>query len=282
MLILSMGSLAQGQDKSKSSFTNSYSIAAFGGGWLAQKNTNNNGHYEGLYFNLLFRPNSGASSYGIYGLYSRSGWQDNLSRYSSKTNEYSLGLIYGIYRSRVIGSYGMYSEINFGGDYLIDRGEYKSQRGNYYGEQTSRLLTFGANTNFFKNENVSLATWFTRSQLEFNWHKSVYSQKEATWNKTPIHRLIDSPWDNSFIRVVARQNILSWPGSKNLYFSPKLMLGYEHQYGDGQNSFSLGIGAGLHQRNQDDWLKIGLWLKRSFALNSSLFLLEVSTNFSLM
>ncbi len=275
VLILGTG-LLEGQNRTP--FVNNYSVTAFGGGWVVQKNTNYNGQYGGVFGNIFHRLRNSNSSIGLYGSYARSGYSDNLSRYSASTDEWELGVTFGTYKPKIIRSYSSWAEISLGLDYSNEKGENHSIKGKYLSNQRDIGLLIGVNANLFKDDLAS-ATWLTRSQVEINWRKNINSKREATWEGIATN---DPSWDNSYLRIIARQNIISYPGGKNLYLSPKLMLGYEYQYGDKNNFYSIGLGIGLHKKSQDDWLKIEWWYKNEYKTNNGLFLLGISLNFSMI
>ena len=179
----------------------------------------------------------------------------------------------------VIKNYSLYSELSLGADYSKDNGENHSIRGKYRKEATDSRLNLNLNANLFKDDMMTRITWFNRMQVEAIFKKNIYSKEQKSWDGIPV----DGPlWNNGYFDFIFRQSVLSLPGGKNFYISPKMTLGYEHQYGDSKDFLSLGVGLGFHQRNQDDWLKLEGSYKKDLGTNRGLFVLSLSLNFAMI
>lgn len=257
-------------------FVNNYNLVGYGGGWLSRLNTNEHGFFGGGFANISHQIKN--NSYGIFASYTRSGYENNLTRYSAVIDEVGAGFTYGIYKRYILKNYSLYSEVSIGVDYASDKGKNHSIKGKYLSKTTNSRLTLSLNGNLFKDD-IGRLTWLNRSQLEINLKENIYSRKEATWEAVATD---DPPWDNSLLLITAKQNIFSWSGSKNFYLSPKLMLGYEHQYGDDKDFYLIGLGIGLHKKSQDDWLKFESWYKKDASTRRGVFVLNLSINFAMI
>ncbi len=231
----------------QSSFQDQVNVVMFSGYHLRQENINNNGYWLGTYID--YSPYKTRNwNIGVYVLYSKSKFQDNILQYNGRIEEYTLGLISGYYSHFSIKNQ-IFIGFSLGYNHVIDHGNSHNLFGNVYeGEQKDQLISTNINLNFLHN-----STTFSRTQLLLFWKKPIKSTKKATWNQAPIE---GSVWDKTYIEILGKETFLDFDIGRNIFSAAKVITIYSYSKGNKENNYGGGMEISLHHKYQDDFISL--------------------------
>jgi hypothetical protein len=268
-----VGTMAFGQ------YYHERNIVAFGGYLFEPSNSQNNGHYYGLYADWqLFRRSTilrdlgdgwmaessdgSVWTVGPYVVVNRSAFYQSLNRYSGKILEAGGGMIVGYYKGEFTNRHSLFIGSSLGAKYAWDNGEGRLS-GLYEGRQRDLLLAVNLNINLLKSQaNDRL---LPRTQVVVTYQKpfSKFSSKFAAWNDSEIPGQI--VWDKTYLEIVVRQSIYDISLSKydDLFLSPKLIGLYSYSTGNKEKCVGLGGEVSLHRPGRDDYFTLFCLYKQS-------------------
>ncbi|MFA5184665.1 MAG: hypothetical protein WC456_04035 [Patescibacteria group bacterium] len=268
------------EDSPLSAFIAKTNVIGFGGYWFLPSNINNNGSWDGAYFDYRFYESQYLPilTVGLYGTANWTRFTDNLSRYSAQTREFSGGLVIGYYTEQFSQTRPMFLGLSLGIKHGKDNGESSSRYGKYSGTQIDFLWSLGLNLNLIKVPEPGEKMW-PRTQILLNLESPFSSKKEAFWNSEKIESAV---WNRSYLGITAKQSIMDHYYNVGLVISPKIIATYSYSWGDSQNNYGLGGEISLHQPFKDDFLSIYYIFKISNKLGRNVSNFGININFALI
>jgi|GEM_PF-1144122 len=281
------GTIAHGQN-----YYHERNVVAFGGYMIGPSNSQNNGHYYGLYADWqLFRrstilrdlgdgwkveSSSGSIwTIGPYVVINRSAFYESQSQYSGKILEAGGGVIVGYYKGEFTNKHSLFIGSSLGARYNWDNGT-GALEGVYEGRQRDLLLAANLNINLLKS--APSGRLLPRTQVVITYQKPIskFSSKFATWNNNEIPE--QTVWDKTYLEVIARQSILDITLGKynDMFLSPKLIGLYSYSVGNNEQCFGLGGEVSLHRPGRDDYFTLFSLYKHSGLKN--VLIIGVSVN----
>lgn len=257
------------------SILSSVNVIGYAGYWGLYKNLNNYGTWYGLYadIRLLESPkfNKEIWSVGTYASAARSGFEANLTKYSSRSQEYSAGIVVGCYswRPRV----PIYLGFNLGIKYSIDRGN-SSWGGNFEAEQSDWLWVAGVNFNIIRLTSGK-DQWWPRTQLQITYERPFKTEKLTIWNNQVTGNQF---WNRTYLEVMARQSVWNYFLSVRHVITPKILVQYTHADGDGKDNYGIGVEVSLHKPYKDDSISLYYLFKGNSSFDRNVSVLGININ----
>ncbi len=246
-------------------FRDNVNVSLFAGGYAAQQNANNRGHWYGIYAEYMPIKTANGLNMGFCAVASQVGFKSNdtISSYEGSSTDFGAGLALGKYVEFLTSTHSGY----FGSNLMIkssqDIGEGVSLQsdgklGKYTMQQKDVLLSGELNINLLKNfgfrENL-----LPRTQLRLTFQTPLKSQKSSFWNETPIKESM--LWNKAAYGAELKQSLVDI-GRFDLLLEPKLYGGYYHYKGDNSNWVALGPELALKMRGWDDFLSVYCLVKQ--------------------
>lgn len=244
-----------------SSISKDANLSLFSGYFAKKQNTNNNGYWSGLYGDLpLIKSADNAWNIGLYGLYVRSAWQDNMTQYSSTSDAFALGINTGYYNEFLSYTHSLYLGLSLGYKHVQEIGQV--DKIDYLSEsiQRNHLLTGSINFNLIKysgyHENL-----LPRLQLIVNVEKSLKALKVLSENNNPNIKV--PAWNQNYYEIMLKESIYDLPlnYSGTVFLQPKVGGMYSHYTTGNPDAYSLILEISLHREYQDDFLSLSVMQK---------------------
>jgi len=264
-------------------FRNNVNVSVFTGGTVAQKNTNNQGHWYGVYAEWLpVTTLTGFNiGFGVVASQARFTSNDTRNQYEGASTNFGAGLVIGYFSEFLTPTFAGY----FGFNALIkrsnDSGTGKSilsnnQLGTYKMNQEDWLLATELNINLLKTYGWGKEI-FPRTQLKLLAQFPLKSSRESYWNEIPI---LSSPhWNKSNYGAELKQSVFRSGDLTQL--ESKAYLGYYYYRGDRSHWLGIGPEISLKREGRDDFLSFHFLIKQQVGhfnqnLNSTQFLIGIN------
>lgn len=252
LLFLLLGSLTASAQY-YAMFRDRWNVVGYGGYFLNQQNTNENGKYGGLYADYYFLKTLSGFNLGLSGNMTWLGFEQNLSKYQGKGVEVGGRIVAGYFDEFLSYTHQAFFGVSAGIKYSRDNGE-STLGGVYSMEQTDWLFSGGLDIDFLKawgkHENL-----FPRSQLIVDFQIPLQSGRGALWDGKPI---VSEVWGKGYYELLFKQTIVSWPWSASLKCDFKVAGLYHHERHGNLDSYGGGIEVSLHRKYKDDFFSVGL------------------------
>lgn len=234
-------------------FKDRWNVVGYGGYFMKQQNTNENGKYGGIYADYYFLKTLSGFSLGISGNATWMGFTQNLSKYEGKGVEVGSRVVFGYFDQYLSYTHQAFFGLSAGIKYSHDEGTGKVG-GIYYMSQEDYLFYGSLDIDLLKawgkHENL-----LPRTQLIINFQTPFRSDRAALWNDKPI---VSEIWGKGYYEALLKQSIVSWPWSSDLKCDFKVTGLYHHERHGAFDSFGGGIEVSLHRQYKDDFLTVGL------------------------
>lgn len=262
-------------------------VSFFTGTSIAQKNSNNQSYWYGLYLDYMFGKNG--TYFGLASVASQSHYQSNTanSLYTGKNSSLGGGLAFGKYINYI----GRKTDAYFGTNALLrydqDIGEGSSVTngilGKYSMTRSDLLLSGELNINFLKrakskeDKSNYHPNLFPRTQIRLTFQEPLSSQQNSFWNEDPIVESL--LWSKTAYAAELRQSICQFGGKTML--EPKAIVAYNYYQGDKSHWFLSGVEIGLKKQGRDNFLSVYFLMKRQIGnfqshLNDSQFVIGLN------
>lgn len=248
-------------------------ISLFSGYLLKQQNINCNAYYYGVYADHPIIKGE-KWNFGAWGVYDRSSFQDNISRYKSSSSEMMGGLNTGIYLDPKLGSlYSFYGGLGVGYKYGREVGTVNKRNYASEGIQTDQMIVSNVNLNLFRN-----ARWLPRTQLIYVQQIPLSSEKTLSENNQPV--IIVPAWKRGFYEITLKQSLVDIPLnlSGELLLEPKLGIAYDHYAAGFPEAYSLIGEIALKRLFSDDFLSFTFQYKSYPGKETNYFVYGLSIN----
>ncbi len=240
-------------------FRDNVNISFFAGGYVAEKNANNNGGWYGMYAEYMPIKTPDGLNIGFCAVASQVSFktESKTSIYKGSSTDFGAGLAAGKYVEVLTQSHSGYFGLNLMLKKSQDMGEGQAVGTNnvvgyYDAKQKDLMLSGELNLNFLKTfgfrENL-----FPRTQLRLTAQRPLNSEKTSFWNNSPIKESV--MWNKSAYGVELKQSIVQI-GRMNTLLETKVYSGYYHYQGDKSNWIAVGPELALKKRGWDDFLSI--------------------------
>lgn len=257
LLLVNLPTRAQGV----SPISKDANLSLFSGYFAKQQNANNKGYWYGAYGDMpLIKSQENDWNLGLYGLYAKSVWMDNLAPYRASTDAVSLGLNTGYYNEYFSYRHTMYLGFSLGYKYLqevgeVDKLDYKSRS-----VQQDHGLAGSVNFNLLKYSGYH-ERLFPRLQVIFTAEKYFKTIKVLNENETVNIKTV--PWQKDYYEVMLKQSIADIPTSYTsaVFIQPKIGVQYSHYMAGDPDSYGLLLELSLHKEHQDDFLSVSVMQK---------------------
>lgn len=234
----------------QNSISRNANVSLFGGYLAKQQNINEYAYYYGAYADYPFFKGE-KFNLGVYGVYSQSTFNQNLTLNISTTQEIAGGLNSGVY-SEGNGSNSFYVGLALGYKYAKEIG--RVNKTNYYSKnaQSDKMIVGNLNINLFRNN----SSWLTRTQAIVSGQIPFNSRKIMSDNGSPDSLV--SVWNKNFQEVYLKQSIVDIPLnlSGELLLEPKIGAAYHHYDAGFSNAISLIGEISLKKLFSDDFLVV--------------------------
>ena len=249
-------------------------LSIFSGYFAKQQNSNNNGSWIGVYGDIpLYRSLSEEWNISAWGVYTRSEWTNNMAPYSSKTQDFSLGLSTGKYEEFLSYTHSFYGGLAVGYKHSKEIGRVEKKKYSSESQQRDHLLVGNLNLNLMKYSGYH-PYFLPRTQLVISGQYALDAQKTLSENGKPA--LPNKPWNKSFLEITLKQSLWDIPlgMNQNVFLQPKIG-GQFSRYFDGEerNSYGPLIELALHKASNDDFLSLTLMHKHQGRGNDYLFIM---------
>lgn len=267
-------------------------ISLFTGTSIAQKNTNNQGYWYGLYTDYMLVETPRLWYFGLAALAVNSQFKNNDLTSSYEGTAYALGggIAFGKYSYFVLPKHDSYT----GANVLIKReqdiGEGLSVSGNSVGRysmnQSDLILSGELNISLLKIPKGEKDTsrynpkLFPKTQLRLIFQESLGTEKTSFWNDNPIAESL--VWNKAAYTGEIRQSLYRL-GNYNLSVEPKIITSYSYYKGNQSHWLTGGMEIGIRREWKEDFFSLYFLVKKQVGnfqenLNDTQFLLGV--NFS--
>lgn len=267
-------------------------ISMFTGTSIAQKNTNNQGYWYGLYTDYMLVETPRLWYFGLAALAVNSQFQSNDLRnsYEGDANALGAGIALGKYSYFVLPTYDSYTGANLLIKRELDVGEGISVSGNSIGKysmtQSDLILSGELNINLLKIPKGEKDTsqynpkLFPKTQLRLIFQESLRSDKSSFWNNNPIVESLI--WNKAAYTGEIRQSLYRI-GTYDFSVEPKIITSYSYYKGNQSHWLTGGMEIGLRREWKEDFFSLYFLIKRQIGnfqenLNDTQFLLGI--NFS--
>ena len=240
-------------------FRDNVNVSLFTGGYAAQQNGHNRGHWYGMYVEYMPIKTASGFNLGFAALASQVGFvsQDSVNQYKGSSTDFGFGLAFGKYAETLTRSHSGY----FGANLMIKRSQDlgeglfiqdNGQLGRFNMQQKDLMLTGELNINLLKSfgwrENI-----FPRTQLRLTFQEPLRSERNAYWNNSFIRQ--SALWNKAAYSAELKQS-LTQSGRMDLLLETKIWTGYYHYKGDKSNWLAIGPEFALKMRGWDDFLSV--------------------------
>lgn len=251
----------------------------FFAGTVKSEQTDQFGYYYGFYADYLaYKSADHRFSFGPYAVISRSDSRYQGDNGLNRNLEYGGGLSFGYYEPDFSFRHQSFLGFSLGIIKGTEKQELQMKEGMFEAWQDDLYLSSSLNFNLLKAVGTR-PNLFPRSQIQFRHKHPLKSTKVAYWEEKAIETFV---WDKSHLEILAKQSIykdiLTW--RSNIYYSPKLVLSYNHSKGDNRNFYGLGFETSLFREYRDDFLSLGILYKVNEDFNDNYFIISFQFNFS--
>ncbi len=262
MFLVSCWLAFSGLAQSPTPISRQANLSVFSGYFAKRQNTNNNGHWLGVYGDIpLYRSPAENWNVSLYGLYVQSQWTDNLGPYSAKTRDFAAGLSTGYYSEFFSFTHAFYGALALGYKNSRETGEVKKKKYNSLGKQRDHLLTGSLNLNLIKYSGFR-PRLLPRTQLVFSWQTPLNAEKTLSANGEPAN--IVNTWNKGYQEIALKQSLVDIPlgYAQNYFLQPKIGYQYSHyQAGVNKNAHAPLFELALHKDGQDDFFTVTVMQK---------------------
>ena len=234
----------------QNSISRNANFSLFAGHIAKQQNLNNYGDYVGAYVDhpIFTGP---VKNLGVWGAYSVSTFNENLTLYKALTKDLVGGLNGGLYLSGN-GITSFYGGLAVGYKYSQEIG--KVNKTNYFSEskQSDQMIVGNLNLNRFRN----LSNWFPRTQVLIIGQMSINSKKTLSEYGRADSTVAN--WNKGFQEIYLKQSLVDIPLnlSGELLLEPKFGLAYHHYDAGLPNAISFIGELSLKKLFSDDFLSL--------------------------
>ncbi len=249
--------------QSPSTIGRNANLSIFAGYYAQRQNSNSNGNWIGVYGDVpLYRSASESWNFGIWGLYAKSKWTNNLGPYTSTSNDFALGFNGGYYSEFFSYKHNFYSGLAIGYKRskeigIVEKRHYQSE-----GHQTDDMIVGNINLNLMKYSGYR-PHLLPRTQLILIGQSSLHASKVLSENDSLFKTI--SPWDKGYVELIFKQSIFDIPlGYAQSYFlQPKVGAQYSRYQAGDPNAYAYLVELSLHKAYTDDLLSITFMQKFS-------------------
>lgn len=235
-------------------------VSLFTGAIVSVKNTNNNGHWYGVYADYMPIKTPQGMNFGISFLGAQSSFQSNdeVSIYEGKTTQFGLGLNLGKYWEFFSLKNSAYLGGNLSFIKSFDEGRGQNFSGIYQMEQNDLMLSSEINFTLIKQYGYS-QKWFNKSIFRIRLQKPMESEKKDSWNGEAIPESMI--WNKSASMLEIKQSILDIGRFENV-LTTKLILAHYSYQGDKSKWLVFGPELGLKKWEGEDYINLYFLIKK--------------------
>lgn len=256
----------------QNSISRNANLSLFSGYLAKRQNINNYAYYYGAYADYpLFKGTK--YNFGVWGVYSSSTFNENLTLYKALTKELAGGFNGGLYLEGS-GITSFYGGLAVGYKYSREIGEVNKTKYFSKSRQSDQMIVSNLNLNLFRN----ISNWFPRTQLIISGQKPFSSEKFLSENGKPDS--IVAEWNKGFYEAYLKQSIVDIPLnlSGELLLEPKLGLAYHHYDAGFPEAISLIGEIALKRLSSDDFLTLSCQYKSYPGKNTNYIVYGISVN----